>query len=295
MKQPSLILCGAILLVSYNSQAQQSGEKLFKTFCNVCHTINKGKLIGPDLADVHKRHSEDWLLEFIKASQAMVQKGDKDAVALFQQFNQSVMPNAPYTETEIKSILAYIYTQSPSYVAKVEPTDQTKDTVTVQAPPVRSVIEAIDDEIKMGNMLFSGEVRLAGRGPACISCHHLRNDKLIGGGLLAKDLTDAFTRLNEAGVRAIVSSPPFPAMKEAYANAVITEEEAYNLTAFLKYADDHQYGQQARDYQQYLLIAGAIGLGTLFLVFSIYWGNRRKEAVNQKIFNRQIKTSSLYS
>lgn len=293
MKQPCLILCGVALLFNFGSQAQQNGEKLFKTFCNVCHTINKGKLIGPDLADVHKRHSEAWLLEFVKSSQAVIQKGDKDAVALFKQFNQSVMPNAPYSEPEIKSILEYIYTQSPSYVPKAVPADEAKETV-VAEPPVRSVTEANEEEIRNGYALFSGEVRLTGRGPACISCHHVRNDNLVGGGLLAKDLTDAFTRLNEAGIRAIVSSPPFPAMKEAYANAAITEEEAYNLTAFLKDANEHQYGQSDRDYQKYMIVSGFLGLATLFLIYTVYWWNRKKEAVNQGIFRRQIKSSSLY-
>lgn len=297
MKQLTPIFCCVFLLVSAvtGAFAQRSGDVLFNSFCNVCHSINKGKLIGPDLADVHKRRSGEWLLEFIKSSQLMIKKGDPDAIALFKEFNQTVMPDAPYSNDEIKLILIYIAEKSPGGITKVaEDTPSAAGEVTEPEEPIRSVEEATEDEIKIGRMLFAGEQRLNGRGPACISCHHVKNDKLIGGGLLAKDLTAAFSRMNEAGIKAIVSNSPFPAMKEAYAGALVNDEEAYALTAFLKYADEQQYGQHARNYQHYLLIAGAIGLVTLLAIFSMIWRNRRKEIINHKIFNRQIKSESSY-
>jgi cytochrome c2 len=34
---------------------------LFRQFCVACHTIGQGKLIGPDLIDVHNRRSEAGL------------------------------------------------------------------------------------------------------------------------------------------------------------------------------------------------------------------------------------------
>jgi TM2 domain-containing membrane protein YozV len=80
-------------------------------------------------------------------------------------------------------------------------------------------------------------------------------------------------------------------MKEAYQNAVISDEEVYNLTAFLKYANEQQYGQHGRDYKQYFLFSGIICFVVLLFIFSIAWRNRRKESVNQKIFDRQLKSS----
>ncbi len=281
------------MLVVINSAifAQRSTEQLFNSFCATCHTINRGKLVGPDLAGVTTRRSEAWLLEFITSSQAMINKGDVDAVALFNENNKTIMPDAPYSTGEIKSILEFIKTKSLATAAQVPESKSTENVNAEPEVPVRSVNEATEVEIDIGKMLFTGEQRLGGRGPACISCHNVRNDKLIGGGLLAKDLTDVFTRMNEAGVGAIVSSPPFPAMKEAYQNAVISDEEIYNLTAFLKYANEQQYGQHSRDYKQYFLWSGGICFVALLFVFSIVWRNRRKESVNQKIFNRQLKSS----
>jgi len=290
MKQAKLIFC---FIVLFNSVvfAQQKPEVLFNSFCATCHTIGKGKLIGPDLLDVHTRRSDAWLVEFITSSQAMIDKGDADAVALYNENNKTVMPNAPYSAVEIKSIIEYIKTKSPGYVAQVDESKPAENVNTQPEEPVRSVDEATDAEIDIGEMLFTGNQRLVGRGPACISCHNVKNDKLIGGGLLAKDLTDVYARMNEAGVRAIVSSPPFPAMKEAYQNAVISDEEVYNLTAFLKYANEQQYGQHGRDYKQYFLFSGIICFVGLLFIFSIAWRSRRKESVNQKIFDRQLKSS----
>lgn len=292
MKQSKPIFCFILLLTSPVVFAQRSPELLFSSFCATCHTINKGKLVGPDLADVHTRRSEAWLLEFIKSSQGMIKKGDADAANLFKEYNQMIMPDVSYSVDEIKSILSYIKTKSPSYVAQATEEGQPSEKLKIEpAEPVRSVDEATEAEIDIGKMLFTGEQRLEGRGPACISCHNVKNDKLIGGGLLAKDLTDVFLRMNEAGIRAIVGSSPFPAMKEAYQNANISEVEAYSLTAFLKYANEQQYDQHERDYKQYFLWSGGLCFVSLLLIFSMVWRHRRKDSVNQKIYNRQMKST----
>ena len=291
MKQSKLVFCFVLTTFAFTVFAQRSPEILFTSFCATCHTINKGKLIGPDLVDVNKRRSEAWLLEFITSSQTMINKGDPDAVALFKEYNQMIMPDAPYNADEIKSILGYIKTKSPGYEAQADEGQPTGEVNAEPEEPVRSVDEATPSEIEVGRMLFAGERRLEGRGPACISCHNVKNDRLIGGGLLAKDLTDVFARMNEAGVRGIVSSSPFPAMRQAYQNAAVTDDEVYDITAFLKYANEQQYDQHARNYMQYFLWTGGVCFVALLIVYSLVWKNRRKQAVNQRIYDRQLKSS----
>lgn len=286
MKSAYLFIVFSAACAGSLAQPQQEGERNFKAFCAACHSIGKGKLIGPDLVDVHKRRTDEWLVEFIKSSQTMIKNGDETAVALFKEYNQSVMPDPPYSVEQIKSILLYIRSQSPGYAP--EPVVAQSEEVKEPEIPTRSVSEATEEEIKIGRMLFAGQNRLSGGGPGCISCHHVRNDKLIGGGLLAKDLTDAFSRMNETGIKAILTSPPFPAMKEAYQNSPITDEEAYNLIAFLKLADEDQYGQHARNYKQYFLVAGGIGFLVLLGIYSMIWSNRKRQSVNQRIYNRQV-------
>src|SRR5690606_5137008 len=118
MKPLPPFIAFVILLVPSVAVSQQDGEQNFKAFCSACHTIAKGKLVGPDLLDVHKRRTDAWLVDFIKFSQAMIKSGDETAVALFKEYNQSVMPDPPFSVDQIKSIITYIKSQSPGYVAE---------------------------------------------------------------------------------------------------------------------------------------------------------------------------------
>ena len=45
------------------------GEQIFQATCFACHTIGGGRLVGPDLAGVHERLSQEWLESFVKSSQ----------------------------------------------------------------------------------------------------------------------------------------------------------------------------------------------------------------------------------
>jgi cytochrome c551/c552 len=84
------------------------GKAIFTTRCAGCHNVNK-KLTGPALAGVHERRSMDWIVKFVKSSQAVVKSGDKEAVALYQQFNRIPMPDhSDLTSENIKSIVDYI-------------------------------------------------------------------------------------------------------------------------------------------------------------------------------------------
>ncbi len=288
------LLSLGLLTCFYNVFAQE-GELLFKNVCAVCHTISKGTLVGPDLANVHQKRSEAWLLQFIKSSQTMVQSGDEDAVAIFTEFNQVVMPDVPYTEAEIKLIIEFIASQNPEMAAVTEKsTEQVTDKAEEVVETGRTVNDATEEEIVIGRFLFTGEKRLEGGGPACISCHNVVNDKIIGGGLLGKDLTDVFTRMNEAGIKAILGAPPFPVMKEAYKGSVVSEDEAYYLTAFLKYADQEQYFQHPRNYKQRFLYSGLGGVIFLLVVYGFVWRKRRKRKISHDIYKRQVASESSF-
>ncbi|MEP7267519.1 MAG: cytochrome c [Saprospiraceae bacterium] len=120
----------AILLTAsvINVSAQLAGETEFKQICAACHSIGKGKLVGPDLVNLSQRRPEDWIVKFIKSSQAVVKGGDKYADSLFQAFNQTVMPDQPtLTDEKIKNIIAYIGAESsvPTITSPALTSDQT--------------------------------------------------------------------------------------------------------------------------------------------------------------------------
>lgn len=268
--------------VCYSTEADQlEGAAYYKQMCVACHTINGGTLVGPDLANVHERRSDEWLQKFITSSQTLIKSGDPDAVAVFEQFNKIVMPDPPFSHDQIAAIITYIKAASGGDA-------QSAGGETTAS--VDTAKEGTEEDIVMGQNLFQGKVRLENGGPACISCHDVKNDAVIGGGILAKELTTVFSRMGEPGVRAILGSAPFPVMQQAYANKSLTDEEIFSIISFLQQADrDHMF-QQPRDYGIKLAGTGFVGLIALLGIYSILWPNRRKKPVNKDIFDRQVKS-----
>lgn len=117
MKTKLVIAAIAIVAFSFSNSFAQDGSQIFRTNCGACHTVGKGKLVGPDLKGVQDRHSEEWITSWVKGSQAMVKSGDKDAVKLFADNNQIVMPDQPVSNDDIKAILAYIKTEGAPVTA----------------------------------------------------------------------------------------------------------------------------------------------------------------------------------
>lgn len=105
-----LLFVGLMVGISSSSFAQdaKAGEALFKANCTTCHLV-QGKRIGPELKGMSARHSEEWLIPWIKNSQAMIASGDETAVALFEEWNRSVMTAFPqFSDDDVRNIIAYV-------------------------------------------------------------------------------------------------------------------------------------------------------------------------------------------
>jgi mono/diheme cytochrome c family protein len=99
---------GATTATASNADLE-TGKRLYSTNCAVCHKLDKEVLIGPGLAGINQKHSQDWLVSWIKNSQKVIESGDKYAVELFNKYNKVPMPAYEnFSDDEIKSILAYI-------------------------------------------------------------------------------------------------------------------------------------------------------------------------------------------
>ncbi|PRY04957.1 quinol:cytochrome c oxidoreductase pentaheme cytochrome subunit [Pontibacter ummariensis] len=85
-----------------------AGNQLFKNNCAVCHSAGSDVIVGPGLAGINERRSQDWLLKWIKNSQALIQAGDAEAVAVYNEYNKQAMPSFNFKDEEIVSILTYI-------------------------------------------------------------------------------------------------------------------------------------------------------------------------------------------
>lgn len=115
-------------IFSFNGLAQEAklsaqaaeGEKLFKANCTSCHEM-QNKATGPALSGVHNRRSEEWLLKWIRNNEALRASGDKDAIAIFNEYNKVVMNNfESLTEDQVKSIITYFKEWTPPVKKKVE-------------------------------------------------------------------------------------------------------------------------------------------------------------------------------
>ena len=288
VRSKRFLLSGVIVVlfsISYsgNGWAQDPGEQVFNTTCFACHTIGGGRLIGPDLAGVHETRSQEWLEEFIKSSQSMINAGDAEAVALFEEYSSLLMPDAPATEEQIRQVISYMETQSSAVAAS--------GAASVEEP-VAPEEPASEEDILAGQDMFQGSIRFVNGGPACNACHEVRNDAVIGGGVLAAELTTVFSRMGGAGVTAMLGRSPFPVMQTAYEDRSLTDDEVFALVAFLEYADSEEYNQLPRDYGIGLFASGAVGAGILFFFFGFVWRGRKRGSVNQAIYDRQIRSVS---
>jgi len=269
------------------SWAQDPGEKVFKTTCFACHTIGGGRLVGPDLAGVNGRRSQEWLEKFILSSQSLIKGGDADAISLFEEYNSILMPDSILSGQQVKDVLSYIETASSEVMAA----DRDDASEAVQ-PVAEAAQPPSEEDILKGQELFQGTIRFENGGAACNSCHDVRNDAVIGGGILAAELTTVFSRMGRAGVKAILGQAPFPVMQAAYQDKSLTDEEVTSMVAFLEYADSEEYNQLPRDYGIGLFISGLAGAAILFAVFAVLWRGRKVGSVNQEIYDRQIKSVS---
>ena len=114
------------------------GKDLFKANCAACHKLD-GKLVGPPLGGITEKKSAEWLHKWIKNSKALIDAGDKDAIAIFEEYNK--VPMLAYdgilSDGDIDNVLAYIADPSKAEAATPAATDTpataTPDTATASA------------------------------------------------------------------------------------------------------------------------------------------------------------------
>jgi mono/diheme cytochrome c family protein len=90
-----------------------AGERVYlKVGCTSCHTIGKGKFIGPDLAGTMQRRKPDWLRKWLKDPPTMIAT-DAEARKIFEEFLVP-MPSYGLTDREIEHLMDYLSTLPPA-------------------------------------------------------------------------------------------------------------------------------------------------------------------------------------
>ncbi len=114
--------------------AGMGAEDIFRNSCASCHTIGMGALVGPDLSRVQERHSRDWLRAWIRSSRALIESGDREAIALFETNHRMPMPDHDLNTEQIDELLAYIQAREPgTQAAGTVPAEPAADAVPATA------------------------------------------------------------------------------------------------------------------------------------------------------------------
>jgi len=270
----NLLLIIAVFAFMFGN-ADESQE-LFTQLCAPCHSIGKGKLLGPDLKNISEKRSQEWLIAFIQSSQSLIKSGDVDAIATFEEYNKLVMPDQPLDSRQVKAMLKYIDKMSSGAAG----TDN-------QEPVADYLANATKEHVSAGLLLFSGEKRLAKGGASCISCHYVKDDRIFSNGTFAKELTETYGMIGGNGVSAILENPPFPTMSRTYYNHPLSQEEIFALTAYLKSVNDNSINQQTVDFGFILTLIGVILFILILATMAALFAKRKIKSVNFEIQSRQ--------
>jgi len=84
------------------------GQKLYEQNCKSCHNLDENKLVGPGLKGILERQTIDWLIPWVKNSQAVIASGDPYAVKLYEEYDKAQMQSFNLKDDEIKAIFAYV-------------------------------------------------------------------------------------------------------------------------------------------------------------------------------------------
>ncbi len=91
-----------------HGKAADTGQQIFQTMCTACHTIGKGKLLGPDLAGVTKRREESWLRRQIKEPDQLLAENDPIATQLLEEANNLPMAPLGLDDAQVDAVIAYL-------------------------------------------------------------------------------------------------------------------------------------------------------------------------------------------
>jgi mono/diheme cytochrome c family protein len=91
-----------------HARAAEPGQQIFQSLCAACHTIGKGKLVGPDLAGVSSRREESWLKRQIKEPDRLLAENDPIAMQLLQESNNVPMVPLGLSDADVVAVIAYL-------------------------------------------------------------------------------------------------------------------------------------------------------------------------------------------
>jgi mono/diheme cytochrome c family protein len=254
----AIALFPAYATVAVQAQADQ-GSAIFASKCAACHTIGKGKSVGPDLKGITSTEDPTWLAQWVASPSALIKSGDPKATRLVKQYPLQ-MPDLGLSSADVNSVLAYISQQSGGAPAANG------------AAPAAAAAPLPPGDAAVGRELFVGGVAFKNGGPPCMSCHSISGIGALGGGTLGPDLTQAYSKYGgDAGLASFLASVPTPTMSAVWTKNPLTPQEIANLTGFIK---EGAVAERPPDAIARLALLAVIGLVILVTIIALYWRRR---------------------
>ncbi len=140
----------------------------------------------------------------------------------------------------------------------------------------------------VGASLFQGTKHFKNGGVACIACHTVDSKLVVGGGKLAMNLTS----MGGAGVAYTIQKPEnasSPVMRDAFKGKPLTVAEQADLVAFFNQVSASS--TKSTNSGNKFIVGGIIGAIIIFIILALLGTKRKKESVNQELYDRQLKSS----
>jgi mono/diheme cytochrome c family protein len=98
-------------IFAQGAPSAEEGKKLYDANnCGSCHALDK-KVVGPALRGVHERHSEEWLIQWVRNNKKLRESGDPDAIKLYNDYGGAAMNiYENLTPAQVLDIIEYIKT-----------------------------------------------------------------------------------------------------------------------------------------------------------------------------------------
>ncbi|MGH7715110.1 MAG: cytochrome c [Vulcanimicrobiaceae bacterium] len=249
------------LIALWNAPAARAddGGAIFSSKCAACHTIGKGKTVGPDLKGITAAEPHDWLVKWVSSPSDVVKSGDPTAAKLVKQYSLQ-MPDLGLSTSDVEAVLSYIAQQSGGAAG---------GTSAAASAPVAPLPSG--DSIH-GRELFVGSARFHNGGPPCMSCHSIAGIGALGGGTLGPDLTAAYQKYGgDAGLTSFLTGLATPTMNAVWSKNPLTSQEIADVSAFIKEAPVSQRPLGSVWRLAVLAIGGVI---VLAIILGTYWRRR---------------------
>ncbi len=108
--------------IASDSLTIAAGEKSFNINCSGCHNFRQDA-IGPQLSGLTNDISADWIENFIRDPQQLINSKDAHAVQLHEKY-KTIMPSFSWLkEDEIKNIIAFIHSHKENHRQEVNEND----------------------------------------------------------------------------------------------------------------------------------------------------------------------------